>query len=81
METITVTGNELLEDFEAGFITADFKPKELVQDAICRETEYNDYVEIEVYNSFSDVCKVGVKVKEVLTPKEFAEVQKLNFGI
>jgi len=77
MEKATVTYKELIQDYEAGFITSDFHPKILVEDAIIDE-EYNDSVNIIMTNSNFEDCKIKVKVKDFLTPKEYAEVLKLN---
>ena len=79
MKKATVTGKELMEEYETGFITSDFHPKVLVQDAIINE-DYDDFVNIVMTNINNEDCQIRVKIKDFLTPKEHAEVLKLNWG-
>lgn len=77
MERATVTAQELHENYNSGFITADFTLKELVQDAIICETYY-ETVDIIVVNCNYEECKVQVKIQDFLSPSEHSEVLKLN---
>ena len=75
----TVTCKELIQEYNTNFITSDFHPKILVQDAIINE-DYEDSVTIIMNNINSEDCRIKVKIKDFLTQKEHSEVLKLNNG-